>query len=248
MVDAADRAENVAIILDVLAAKGGDGRFLHAIAKRESGLNHAIRHVLPGDRSGARKAWARNANRYRNNPYYDQVELWDHGKGLFGMLTAYHLHRWDPNAHPDSLFNPYVASVAAARLTRGCMLAGAQTWADVDQCWATGKPTRTASWDGRRERMMGRLQRLGYPPQLVDERPQPGDWGQGPQPDQLDVLWAIHGGPEPVEDPGTLADPTGVLVREDKRSAWPWVVLGLGVAGVGAAGYLAYQQGVARVG
>jgi len=193
MIDADTRRGNAQIVLDVLAAKGGDGRFLRAIAGRESGLNHAIRHLLAPDANGSIKAWRRNARLFAGNPWYDDLSLWDHGKGLFAMMPAYHLQRWDPLAHPDVLFNPYVASVAAARLTASAMRNGAEVWADVDQAWATGSPRRTASWGPRRERMQKRLRSLGYPADLTDVRPEPGEWGLGPQPDQLDVLWWVAG-------------------------------------------------------
>ncbi|MEM6296589.1 MAG: hypothetical protein AAGA54_35310 [Myxococcota bacterium] len=193
MIDAQTRAANAQVILDVLAAKGGDGRFLRAIAGRESGLNHAIRHRMREDADGSLAAWRRNVRLFAGNPWYDDVTLWNHGKGLFGMMPAYHLQRWDPLAHPDILLNPYVASVAAARLTASAMRNGATTWADVDQAWATGSPRRTASWDARRDRMRARLRRIGYPQSLVDERPTPGDWGLGPQLDQNDVLWWVAG-------------------------------------------------------
>lgn len=205
VVDNATKRANAQIILDVLAAKGGDGRFLRAIAGRESGLNHVIRHLHPADRGGSVTAWRRNRRRFANNPHYYEEEAWDHGKGLFGMMPGYHLHRWDPNAHPDILFNPYVASVAAARLAAGCMRSGAKTWADVDQCWATGSPRRGSGWEARRQRMRNRLRRIGYPEDLVDQRPQPGGWGRGPQDDQLEILWSLSG-ETPSEDVYEEAD------------------------------------------
>ena len=251
--DAEAKATNAAIILEVLAAKGGDGRFLRAIAGRESGLNHAIQHRLPADANGSLKAWRRNEALFAENPWYDQVELWDHGKGLFGMMPANHLQRWDPTAHPDALFNPWVASVAAARLVRSCMRGGAQTWADIDQCWATGKSRRTESWGPRRERMMARLSKLGYPPGLVDAVPEPGDWGTGPQDDQVEVLWSIAQDFDGLDDDNEddeyvddLADEGDEdLVVEDPgerdgagegRGKSLWIGLGLlGLGGVGLA-------------
>ena len=250
-----DKARNAEIILDVLDARGGDGRFLRAIAGRESGLNSEIEHRLPADAKGALIAWKRNRKRYAANPWYDEVELWDHGKGLFGMMTANHLHRWDPTAHPDVLFNPWVASVVAARLVRGCMRGGAQTWADVDQCWATGKPRRTESWGPRRNRMRARLERLGYPADLVDEVPQPGGWGTGPQDDQLDVLWSLAGDEdggfdEPADDFGDDEFEERDDDFEDEEHERPAVAhagggrvwLGLGLLGLGGLGAWAWTR------
>lgn len=248
--DSDTKSDNAAIILEVIGARGGDGRFLHAIARRESGLDNEIEHRLPADAKGSLIAWQRNRERYADNPWYDQIELWDHGKGLFGMMTANHLHRWDPRAHPDVLFNPWVASVAAARLVRGCMRGGAQTWADVDQCWSTGRSGRTASWGPRRERMQARLKKLGYPPGLVDERPQPGDWGTGPQHDQLDVLWDLagdedDGGDEPADDFEDFEDDADVSDHApppatESRGNGLW--LGLGLLGLGGLGAWAWTR------
>jgi len=196
--DERTRKANARLILDVIGARGGDGRVLHAIATRESGLNHEIRHELPADREGSVQSWKRNAERYKDNPYYQDSALWDHGKGLFAMMPANHLFRWDSTAHPDVLFNPYVATVVASRLARSCMERGAETWADVNQCWATGSPERTSSWPDRRDRLIARLEKLGYPGSLADAPPDPGNWGTGPQVDQVDALWALAGEPLPL--------------------------------------------------
>lgn len=252
MVSAATKRENIEIILAVLDAKGGDGRFLHAIAVRESGLNHAVEHRLKADSSGSLKAWQRNARLFRNNPYYDDSTLWDHGKGLFGMMPANHLQRWDPTASPDVLLNPYVASATAARLVQRCMDVGASTWADVDQCWGTGSPRRRETWDARRRRMRKRLARLGYPPDLVDAPPEPGDWGTKPQPGQEALLWSIHEslssgasetpevvGPEEIEV--LDRDDTIVLTAQPARRSYLVPVLataGLGAVGLGIAGLI----------
>lgn len=246
------RRDNAAVVLTVIEARGGDGRVLRAIAGRESGLNHAIEHRLPADAKGSIRAWRRNQRLFADNPHYEQMGLWDHGKGLFGMMPAYHLQRWDPTAHPDVLLNPWVASVVASRLVRSCMRSGARTWADVDQCWATGRPRRTVSWEPRRQRMIRRLQRLGYPPGLVDVKPEPGDWGRGPQPGQMDALWALaeQFDPSLVEDAGDdieLHDDRGALTftpPPGEPQSWHglWVAAALlGLGGVGLA--LATKRG-----
>lgn len=243
MADERTRRANAQVILDTIAARGGDGRVLHAIAARESALNHAIRHELPADREGSIKSWKRNAERYASNPYYADEKLWDHGKGLFAMMPSNHLFRWDPKAHPDVLFNPYVASVVASRLARACMQRGAQTWSDVNQCWATGSPERTASWDARRERLIARLRKMGYPAELADAVPRPGDWGMGPQPDQMQAIWALAGEqPSVVSDDHPRPDDRGraMLVSQPAGSGsgageggFGWVLV-LGLLGAGA--------------
>lgn len=248
-IDPRERARNRAIIAAVLKAKGGDGRFLQHIARRESDFNATVRHMHPADRQGSLNAWHRNRARlFSQNPYIEDITLWDHGKGMFSYMPAYHLQRWDPTAHPDVLFDPFVASVVAARLTNRGKKLGAKTWADIDQMWATGKPKRTKSWGPRRERARTRLAALGLPPDLVDQAPNAGDWGTGPQPGQLAVLDQLRrkfgvGSVTPQHDDPQTTDPSGDptnpttdsidpadLPRIDHTLGW---ILGVGAVGVG---------------
>lgn len=191
-------------------ASGAEWRPLWSIAKRESTGDPNAEHMLAADRNGAVKALKRNRDRlFNGNPYVDQIELWDRGRGAFGMMPANHLHRWDPLASPMVLHDPWISSVIAFRLAERFHKNGARTWAEVNEGWASGRPLNTsAAAQDRARRFRERLTRDGWG-HLADARPETGSWGTGPQADQASRLAAIAARctgeviapPDPIEPP-----------------------------------------------
>jgi hypothetical protein len=176
----------------VANASGAEWRPLWSIAKRESAADYLAEHKLKADREGSLRALKRNRDRlFAGNPFLDQIDLWDRGRGPFGMMPANHLHRWDAKASPMVLHDPWIASVIALRLVERHKRSGAQTWAQVNEGWASGKVSNTsAGAQDRAQRFRARLERDGWG-HLADAEPRTGTWGVGPQPDQASRLAAI---------------------------------------------------------
>ncbi len=72
-------------------------------------------HRLNPDVEGAYRAWIRLAERYKDNPYYEDLELWFGGAGVFGMNKALWLAAFDKTAHPGVLCDTVVDLVALYR-------------------------------------------------------------------------------------------------------------------------------------
>ena len=87
MVSDATKQANVRAMRETVNwfAPGGDWRWLHVFATRESGLNHRAIAKHPADAAGARKAWKRNGTKFaeRGNPYVDQLH-----EGLGGWFNS----------------------------------------------------------------------------------------------------------------------------------------------------------------
>lgn len=181
-----------AALICIANASGSEWRPLWSIAKRESGADPNVEHLLQADRRGSLKALERNRDRlFSGNPHLDQIELWDRGRGPFGMMPANHLHRWDPKASPMVLHDPWIASVIALRLVERMRRSGASTWLEVNEGWASGQPLRkSAGATDRAARFRKRLEADGWG-HLADASPVTGTWGVGPQDDQAARLASI---------------------------------------------------------
>lgn len=178
----------------VMDAAGYDWRPWAAIYDRESGGDPSAEHRLQADRNASVEALARNRQRYfKDNPYLDEPDLWAVGRGPGGSIVANHLQRWDPNGDPRLLHNPWIAAVISARFTAKNRNAGADTWAELNQVWSTGKLGITYPIaEERRERFRARLQRMFGAGWLTDQPiPKGSRWGTGPQPDQEAQLAAL---------------------------------------------------------
>lgn len=109
---------------------------LMAIAHRESGFNErAI-----GDQNFAPKVYAAQRDRLvrDGNAWADVPDRWGGSFGLFQLMAPYHARKWSEFADPYCLFDPYIATVAAARLWNRAVQLGAKTPIDVQMVWAYG--------------------------------------------------------------------------------------------------------------
>lgn len=177
MVTAATRAKNLQAIRETVNwfSPGGDWRWMHVFADRESGLNHRAIAQHPADAAGARKAWQRNGPKFveHGNPYVDQLHEglggWYNSYGLFQFMAPNHVMRWSWTASPWVLAHPVIATVIAGRLFNRAAQLGAEDLCDVHQLWATGSVKHTDDYAKRCEATKERLRKLGYSPNLATQ-------------------------------------------------------------------------------
>lgn len=89
------------------------------------------------------KAGLRRILSYKDNPTFGAPYRWSTGLGLYGMQPIYHVKRWDPNAAPEILCDPIVATVVAvwaARTVRNnCVSKGFDdTYETVNRGYSSG--------------------------------------------------------------------------------------------------------------
>ncbi len=174
-------------------APGSDPRGLITIAWRESRWNH----LAEGDAAAAARAFERSKGKWSANPYVGSPGLWAASRGLFQLMTAYHLQRWDRMAHPWALYHPVVATVPAARLWNRAAQLGAKNYLDARIVWAYGslkhKPG-DPQYEKRVKTTRARLAALGYPESLATKPIAAfglSPFGRGTQPGQEGKLAAI---------------------------------------------------------
>jgi len=128
------------------------------------------------------------------NPWaYDRYR-WAGSFGLFQMMPAYHLKRWQKNADPHVLYAPRLATVIAARYWNLGVQRGARDFIDMRLWWANPnflayKKTNPARYASERaERMNSQWSIIDgeFNPPL--SRYDYSAFGTGPQPDQLEKL------------------------------------------------------------
>lgn len=186
---------------------GGDWRGLHAIAARESALNHYAAARSPLDRQGARRAWdkrmkaklAEHGNPYLGPEYqHEEQGGWFNSHGLFQLMAPYHVPKWSWTAPPSILLNPVISTVIAARLWNRGRRAGAKNLCELRSFWKYGRMGADPDPESRCRNTMDRLRRLGYSPSLALQPLSSfglDGFGTDPQPDDaekaadvLDVL------------------------------------------------------------
>lgn len=175
---------------------GGDVTGLHAIAVRESALNHYIPSSHPSDREGAIKSFSRNQRKFAEagNPWLDDTSLWYKSLGLYQHMVPNHLHRWDMVAHPNVLRHPVVSTVVAGRLWNRAIEKGAKNLCDMRSLWARGHLGGDPDYDKRCLSTKKRLVALGYSPTMAHKPLSTfrlGGFGTKPSEDQYSKLFAI---------------------------------------------------------
>lgn len=184
-----------AIATTVQAWTGGaDPMALIRIAERESAL-HAD---AVGDRKFGAQVWAKQQERLRRdgNPWADRPERWVGSTGLFQLMSPYYLRLWDPKADPHRLFDPYVATVAAARLWNRAVEAGAKNFVEVRLFWGFGPAGLKYGPESEpyRKRLKSKWSvvdgRLNPPVSMYDY----SSFGTGPQAGQEQRIADIRGG------------------------------------------------------
>lgn len=232
MVSAQTKRANLRAIGEAVKwwSPGGDWRGLHAIAARESALNHDAAARSELDRQGARGAWnkrMRAALEEHGNPYlgpafqHEEKGGWFNSHGLFQLMAPYHVPKWDWQAPPGVLNNPVIATVIAARLWNRAIRAGATNLCELRSYWKYGRMGADPTPEKRCRDTMANVKRLGYPPTLALEPLTNfglGGFGVGPAPDDnerladaLDVLGLPPDGSMPPEwspDDPVIPDPT----------------------------------------
>lgn len=119
--------ELVYLVADELGADERAAEMVWRKAIYESSGNAANVHIrtqdLEANRAAAGKGRRRATERWRwaKVPVYQkrrarlrqagQFDAWALGRGLFGMVTGLHMHRWSADAPPWSLCDPLVATV-----------------------------------------------------------------------------------------------------------------------------------------
>ncbi len=196
----------------------GDWRGLHAIAARESGLNHAVAARSELDRKGARRAWdkrMRAALEEQGNPYlgpeyqHEDAGGWFNSHGLYQLMAPYHVPKWSWQASPFILNNPVIATVIAARLWNRGIKAGARNLCELRSYWKYGRMGVDPEPEKRCQSVQRNLQKLGYSPTLAFKPLSEfglGGFGTHPQPDDeerladaLNVLGLPPDGSMPME-------------------------------------------------
>lgn len=206
-----NQAKVAAIIANVIAI-WTDGRGVPAplisIAKRESNLKpHLVGDVTNGT---AAKSWARNKRRIAaaGNPWTDQDMVWAQSIGLYQMMPANVIDKWDIKADPKILFDPVLTTIVACRLfNRGVQLAKKNgnptpTAVDVRMLWAYGpKGLDIAKTDKRylqrvttERRRWKELGLAGDPASIPAESFHLEAFGTGPQPNQNEISARIRSG------------------------------------------------------
>lgn len=155
---------------------GGDWRGLHAIATRESNLNHAVAARSQADRKGARKAWdkrMRSELESHGNPFigpeyqHEEPGGWFNSFGLFQLMAPYHVAKWGWRAPPSVLLHPVIATVAAARLWNRGVRAGAKNLCELRSFWKYGRMGVDPTPEKRCRDTQENLRALGYSPTLA---------------------------------------------------------------------------------
>jgi len=52
-------------------------------------------------------------NVYKNNPFFFERNRWSTGLGLYGMNPIYHTKKWDNDAPPEILCDPFISTIVA---------------------------------------------------------------------------------------------------------------------------------------
>lgn len=198
MASATQRAANLEAIRQTAQnfSPGADIRGLHAIATRESGMNHYVSSRGEADRKGAIRALKRNRGMFEaaGNPWLDDLSLWHKSLGLYQHMVPNHLQRWDPVAHPNALRHPVVSTVVAGRLWNRAIQLGAKNLCDLRSLWARGNLGHDPDYARRCASTRKRLESLGYSASLAD-RPlrefRLEGFGTRPTADQYQRLWAL---------------------------------------------------------
>lgn len=203
------QAKVAAIIANVISI-WTDGRGVPAplisIAKRESGLStSAVGDVSNGT---AAKSWARNKKRFvaAGNPWTDQDQIWEQSIGLYQMMPANVIDKWDIKSDPRILFDPVITTIVACRLfNRAVDLAQKNgnptpTAVDVRMLWAFGpKGLDIAKTDERYlDRVTSERKRwkelglAGDPASIPAAAFHLESFGTGPQPNQNEISARIR--------------------------------------------------------
>lgn len=162
------------LIRVVAKEMGADPDMFLIWALRESSYRWFKRHQLNPDMEAARTAWKKHRPSetrereltemleakpdwsakaeldritiYRDNPTYAAAWRWSTGYGLYGMQPVYHVKRWDPNAAPELLCDPVVATIVAIWAARAgksiCSSTGhGDSYQVVNRIFSTGHCT-----------------------------------------------------------------------------------------------------------
>lgn len=161
------------LIAATAARVGFDPRFAMAIAKRESRFLPYERnrrdsrygktaYVRGAYRYGWRVEWSKEARKagdvnlieytprsddaFATSASYIAADEWVNGSlGSLGMVPSNHVWRWDPDALPEVLCDPVIATIVLGRFVTHAMVHyGARSWLDVHSVYAGrirgGKP------------------------------------------------------------------------------------------------------------
>lgn len=174
------------------------------IAERESRL-HAD---AVGDKKIGASVWEGQQDRLRadGNPWADRPDRWVGSTGLYQLMSPYYLRLWDPKADPHVLFDPYVATVTAARLWNRAVQAGAKNFVEVRLFWGYGPSGLQYGPDSEpyKKRMQSKWSvvdgRLNPPVSMYDY----SAFGTGPQAGQEQRIADVRGGKVPPSGGGSL--------------------------------------------
>lgn len=118
------RADRLRVMVDRQCSRssGCEPNSLHAylriLALRESTWRPWKRHRLDPDLDAARSAWSKHADKFAGNQAAANPERFSAGIGMYGMIPALWLPRWDPMAPPEVLCGEVEATEAHLRAAR----------------------------------------------------------------------------------------------------------------------------------
>ncbi len=149
-------------VVDELDGSADFYKLLRLAAMRETSLQgsqkpfdgYGVVHRLNPDIESGFQAWRRLRPRLKDNPYYDERELWYGGAGLFGFNKALWISAWDRKAHPWALCDSVVGTLAIARSARRKL----RKFGAPVRCWKRAANSRdyVLRPDGKRETEMVR--------------------------------------------------------------------------------------------
>ncbi|MCA9713263.1 MAG: hypothetical protein H6713_21395 [Myxococcales bacterium] len=90
-----------------MKASRGFRKLLMLVALREASYQSGLVHRLQPDIEGSHSAWRKMKDRYPDNPYAEDPNLWQ-TYGLFGMNSNYFTMLWSKQADPRVLCDPIV--------------------------------------------------------------------------------------------------------------------------------------------
>lgn len=139
------RAQTLRALQLMSAYDGLDWRVMAALAMHESRLDWLAEHRSAADRHACEVALERDGARlYRGSPWLAERWQWLVGRGPLGMVPAWHVHLWDPEASPLVLHDAAIVSLVAyrrvLRLLDARRKAGHEhtTWQHVHRSWKYG--------------------------------------------------------------------------------------------------------------
>jgi hypothetical protein len=188
-----------AIDATISAWGAGNPAALRMIAFRESRFNPYAR----GDLDSAPLAYERVKDDLikMRNPWARDAERWDASLGLYQTMPAYYARLWHPQADPQVLLDPRIATVVAGRIWNKAVLAGADDFVRVRLYWAN---PRLMKIDSDHPEYQKRLDRFSIVDGQLNPRVSQFDYrsfGTGPQAGQDARL---PGGPAKTEEMSPL--------------------------------------------